>query len=95
MSDISGNLRQIGKWTLKGFRQQHANIGLYLRLTRKSVATVAERTLSVPFRAAFDDFCREYGKLEKLYEEGITDHKAWAGIMQKLANDLDCASQLR
>lgn|GEM_PF-5953350 len=95
ISDISGNLRQIGKWTLKGFRQQQANIALYLKLTRKNVATVSERTLSTKFQAKFDDFCREYGKLEKLYEKGITDHKEWAGIMQKLANDLDSASKLR
>lgn len=95
ISDISGNLRQIGKWTLKGFRQQQANIALYLKLTRKNVATVSERALSAKLQAKFDDFCREFVKLEKLYEKGITDHKEWAGVMQKLANDLDKASQPR
>lgn len=92
--DISGNLTQIGKWTLKGFREQKANIELYLRLTRKNVNTLAERELGKKLQPMFDDFCKKYEKLEKDYERGITDHKGWASVMHALAKNLDSSAHL-
>ena len=89
--DISGNLKQIRKWTLQGFRQQQKNIDLYLRLTRKNVSSLCQRSLSAKFKPEFTDFCKEFTKLETLYEKGITDHKAWAASMHDLAVGLDKA----
>lgn len=92
--DIASNLMQIGKWTLKGFRQQQPNIELFLKLTRKNVKALSDRELSSKFRPTFDDFCKEYDKLEDEYKKGITDHQEWANVLHTLANSLNTKSHL-
>lgn len=92
--DISGNLKQIGKWTLKGFRQQQSNIELYLRLTRKNMNTISERQLGKKFQTTYEDVCMQYEKLEKEYERGIADHKLWANVMHTLAKSLENTAHL-
>ncbi|HLD24646.1 MAG TPA: hypothetical protein VJB96_01890 [Patescibacteria group bacterium] len=79
---------QIGRWTLKGFSKQRSNIALYLKLTRKNVDALSDRTLDKSFRTTFDSFCTKYEKLEKEYKDGIADHRIWGGLMKTLAASL-------
>jgi hypothetical protein len=94
IQDIAGNLIQIGNWTLKGFTEQQSNITLFLKLTRKNINALSERNLREKFRPTFHQFCTQYGKLEKEYQDGIVDHQKWAKLLHTLANTLHRQSLL-
>ncbi len=83
--DITGNLVQIGKWTLKGFSRQRQNIELYLRLTRRNVDELTKRDLGSPIRRPFDAFRSEFDSLERQYADGIADHRIWANSITGIA----------
>lgn len=85
---------QIGRWTLKGFREQQTNIELFLKLTRKNVDALNGRELGRKFQPSFDTFCKKYDKLEKEYRNGIVDHRIWGKLMHSLSSDLTQSSHL-
>jgi len=86
--DIADNLKQISKWTLKGFHKEQRNIELFLKLTRKDLDELIRFPLPVAFTPKFKKFCRAYNKLEDEYRSGIVDHRVWANWMQTCAQDL-------
>lgn len=76
------------------FQKQKANIELYMKLTRKGTETLSERDFSAAFQSSFDEFCKQYDKLEKEYYKGLSDHHGWANSLETLARALRKDSHL-
>jgi hypothetical protein len=79
--DTAENLTQIGTWALKSFVKDRSRIELFLRLTRKNLNALLGFPLSPSFDSGFQKFNHSFGRLEKEYSVGITDHSIWANRM--------------
>jgi len=91
---MAENLKQIGDWTLKGFRERKENIELFLKLTRKDVNQLQRFPLAPAFVPKFKKICAAYDKLESEYRSGIVDHRVWASSIHACAQDLTKQSAL-
>ena len=79
--DTAENLTQIGTWARDSFVKDQSRIELFLKLTRKNLNALLGFPLSAPFDSGFQKFTHSFGRLEKEYLTGITNHSVWAHRM--------------
>ncbi len=88
LMDTADNLTQIGLWAQKSFDKEQPRIELFLKLTRKNLNALLGFPVSPSFDSGFQKFNHSFGRLEKEYRAGITNHSAWANRMLRWGTTL-------
>ncbi len=86
--DTAENLTQIGTWARTSFVKDKIRIELFLTLTRKNLNALLGFPVSASFDSDFQKFNHSFGRLEKEYHTGITNHIVWANRMLTWATTL-------
>jgi len=92
--DIAMNLNRIGNWAADDYQGKKKRINLFLDQTNDYINTLDTSKFSKKFSKTYNNFIKNYSKLEKIGRQGPKNPLFWAEDMMTWGNILTHRAKL-